>query len=138
MQLDNSSSLVSNYYTLVNNSAIDDSSSPNYLHHLDSPSLVLVSQHLTSDNYASWSRAMVIAMSVKKKLGFNNESIPKLKGNDALLNPWTRNNNIVISWILSSVSKEISTSLIYATSTQEIREDLKERFQHRNGPCIFS
>ncbi|KAL5810760.1 hypothetical protein ACOSQ3_027485 [Xanthoceras sorbifolium] len=92
-----------------------------YLHHSDSPDLVLVSQQLTGDNYASWSRAMLIALSVKNKLGFIDGSISKPDGNQIdLLNSWIRNNNIVISWILNSVSKDISASIIFTEYAHEI------------------
>ena len=42
------------------------------------------------------------------------------------------NNNIVISWILNSISKEISTSVIFVDLTKEIWLDLKDCFQQRN------
>ncbi|KAL5562639.1 hypothetical protein UlMin_032386 [Ulmus minor] len=119
-------------------STIDEPSSPYFLHHSDGPGLVLVSQPLTRDNYPSWSRAMLIALSVKNKLGFINGSIKKPKGNDLnLLNSWIRNNNVVISWILNFVSKEIFASVIFSNSSYEIWLDLKDRFQQRNGPRIF-
>ena len=62
--------------------SIDKSSSPYFLYHSDGPGLVLVSQSLIGDNYASWSRAMLIALSVKNKLGFIDGSIKKPEGND--------------------------------------------------------
>ena len=81
---------------------------------------------------------MLIALSMKNKLGFVDGSIVKTEGTDLnLLHSWTRNTNIVISWILNSVSKEISASKIFAYSTREIWLDLKDRFQQRNGPRIF-
>ncbi|KAL5552462.1 hypothetical protein UlMin_039863 [Ulmus minor] len=81
---------------------------------------------------------MLIALSVKNKLGFIDGSITKPEGNDLnLLNSWIRNNNVVISWILNSVSKEISASVIFSVSACEIWLDLKDRFQQRNGPRIF-
>lgn len=119
-------------------SGSDDSTSPYFIHHSHSPGLVLVSQLLTGDNFVSWSRAMVIALSVKNKFGFVDCSIPKPDESDLqLLASWKRNNNIVISWILNSVSKEISASIIFAESAQDIWEDLKDRFQHSNGTRIF-
>ncbi|XP_022883901.1 uncharacterized protein LOC111400747 [Olea europaea var. sylvestris] len=122
----------------VSKSSIDDPSSPYFLYHSDSPRLVLVSQQLVGDNYASLSRAMMIALSVKNKTIFINGSIIEPDdGDPELLNAWIRNNNIVISWILNSVSKEISASVIYATTTYEIWNDLKDRFQQKNGPRIF-
>ena len=106
-------------------SMIDDPLSPFFLHHLNSPSLVLVSQQLTSDNYASWSWARTIAISVKNKLVFVDGLISRPNGTDpALLSSWIRNNNIVISWILNSVSKEISTSILFIDSASEIWIDL--------------
>ena len=63
---------------------------------------------------------MVIALLVKNKLEFVNGLIPKPTGNESLLNAWIRNNNIVISWIHNSVSKEIFTSVIYFESVQDI------------------
>ena len=81
---------------------------------------------------------MLIALSVKNKLGFIDGSIPKPAASDeSLLNSWIRNNNVVISWILNSVSKEISASIIFSNYTVEICNDLKDRFQQRNGPQIF-
>ncbi|KAK2659001.1 hypothetical protein Ddye_005534 [Dipteronia dyeriana] len=95
----------SNPRVSMSRSAIDDFSSPG---------LVLVSQSLTGDNYASKSRAMLIALSVKSKLGFTEGTINKPEGTDInLLNYWIRNNNVVISWILNSVYEEISASIIF-------------------------
>ncbi|XP_068641164.1 uncharacterized protein [Aristolochia californica] len=54
-----------------------------------------------------------------------------------LLNSWTRNNNIVISWILNSVSKEISASVMFAASAREIWLALRDRYQQHNGLRIF-
>ena len=57
---------------------------------------------------------MLIALSVKSKLGFIDGSITKPEGNDLnLLNSWIRNNNVVVSWILNFVSTEFSASVIF-------------------------
>ncbi|KAL5849284.1 hypothetical protein ACOSQ4_007297 [Xanthoceras sorbifolium] len=61
----------------ANRSNLKDASSPFFLHHSDNSGLVLVSQTLTGDNYASWSRAMLIALSDKNKLGFVNGTLNK-------------------------------------------------------------
>ena len=81
---------------------------------------------------------MLIALSIKNKLGFLDGSIEKPDVSDlVLLNSWIRNNNLVISWILNSVSKEISASIIFSESAAEIWLDLKDRFSQSNGPRIF-
>ncbi|XP_073062030.1 uncharacterized protein [Primulina eburnea] len=125
-------------WNLPSRSVIDDPSSPYFLHHSDNLGLVLISQPLTGDNFASWSRAMRIALSVKNKLGFIDGSIPKPADSEVnLLSAWVRNNNIVISWLLNSVSKYISASILFAESAEDIWIDLKDCFQQSNGPRIF-
>ena len=80
---------------------------------------------------------MTIALSVKNKLGFIDGTIQRPSGDVSLLHAWIRNNNMVISWILNVVSKEISASIIYFDSAEDVWNDLKELFQQGNGPQIF-
>ena len=119
---------------------LEDPANPYFLHHGDNPGNTLVSQLLTGqDNYVSWSRAMQLAISVKNKMGFLDGSIPKPSISDLnLYTAWIRNNNMVISWILNSVSKEISSSILYDESASAIWLDLKVRFHQKNGPHIFN
>ena len=121
-----------------NRSAIDDPLSPFFLHYSDSPGPVLVSQQLTGDNFPSWSRAMIIPLSVENKLGFIDDSISRPDCTDSnLLSSWTRKNNIVISWILNFVSKEIAASILFSDTALEIWNDLQDRLKQSNGPRIF-
>ena len=81
---------------------------------------------------------MTIALFVKNKLGFIDGTIPHLDSTDmSLVGSWIHNNNIVISWILNSVSKEISASILFSNSAREIWIDLQDRFRQSNGPRIF-
>jgi len=54
-----------------------------------------------------------------------------------LLSAWIRCNNMVLSWIMNSVSKEIAASIIYITTAEAMWKDLKERFSQGNAPRIF-
>ncbi|XP_022154608.1 uncharacterized protein LOC111021831 [Momordica charantia] len=116
-------------------SGVDSVLNPYYLHHTDNTELVLVTQPLTEENYSSWSRSMLIALSIKNKLGFIDGSISRPIGE--LLPAWIHNNHVVIAWILNSVSKEISSSILFSESARDIWIDLKERFEKSNGPRIF-
>ena len=119
-------------------SAMDDLGSPYFLHHSYGLGLILVSQLLTGENYASWSRSIMIAFSVKNELGFIDGSINKPIETDIdLFDCWCRNSNIVIAWLSNSVSKEISGSILYLETTSQIWSDKKERFQQSNGQRIF-
>ena len=44
---------------------------------------------------------------------------------------------MVLSWILNSLSKEISASVIYIDIAFEVWQDLKERFSQSNGPRVY-
>ncbi|XP_048231267.1 uncharacterized protein LOC125370296 [Ricinus communis] len=54
-------------------SKFDNPTDPFYLHHSDQPGLVLVTQLLNEENYSTWSRAMLMALSIKNKEGFVND-----------------------------------------------------------------
>ncbi|KAJ9705327.1 hypothetical protein PVL29_003388 [Vitis rotundifolia] len=53
-----------------NSSPIEDSSSLFYLHNGDHLELILISHHLFGSNYNTWSRAMMMVLMAKNKLGF--------------------------------------------------------------------
>nr|KYP48431.1 hypothetical protein KK1_029893 [Cajanus cajan] len=111
-----------------------DPSNPLFLHHSDGPGLVLTSQPLDHENYTTWSRAMHVALSVKNKLSFTDGSLPKPTATDSTFAAWNRENNVVISWLYNFVSKDITTSILFATTTKEISYNLKTRFSRKNGP----
>lgn len=81
---------------------------------------------------------MIISLSPKNKILFFDGSLPKPDESDVVhFNPWKRNNNIIISWLLNSVSKEIAASIIYLDNAVDIWADLRDRFQQINDPKIF-
>lgn len=69
-----------------------DPTSAFFLLHSDSSSLMLVSQQLTGDNYAFWSRVRMTALLVKNKLRFIDGYIAMSDDYDqSLLNSWIHN-----------------------------------------------
>ena len=115
-----------------------DSSNPFFLHHGDSPGAMIVSKQLNGENYNSWKRAMMMALSAKNKLNFVNGTLPRPSNlSDSQGLAWTRCNNMVLSWLLNSVSTEIANSIIYIDDASEIWNDLQDRFSQHNGPRIF-
>lgn len=109
--------------------------SPYYLHPSDNPGTVLVSQLLTGDNYPTWRRAIRMALSAKNKMGFVNGTILKPEGPEAA--KWERCNDMVLSWLLNSISPDIANSVIYADTAKEVWDDLYNRFSQGNLARIF-
>jgi hypothetical protein len=108
-----------------------------YLHHGDSPGTLLVSTPLVGNNFHTWQQSMTMALSAKNKLGFIDGTLKKPAIDAPEYGAWNRCNNMVLSWILNSVSQEISASIIYIESIHEMCDDIKERFSQSNGPYIF-
>ncbi|XP_038888312.1 uncharacterized protein LOC120078158 [Benincasa hispida] len=81
-------------------------------------------------------QTMKLTLSGKNKIGFITGTIEKpLEG--SLQSAWRCNNDVITSWIINSVSKEIAVSLVYRGSVKEIWDELKERYHQSNGPHIY-
>lgn len=118
--------------------SIEDPTNQFYLHHGDSPDLLLVSQHLIGENCHTWNRSMKMALTAKNKIGFIDSTLTKPSDSSNPLNhAWIRYNNMVLSLILNSVSKEIEASVIYINTAEEMWIDLKKRFCQQNDPLVF-
>ncbi|KAA8542769.1 hypothetical protein F0562_023921 [Nyssa sinensis] len=95
-------------------------------------------QQLNGDNYPTWAWAMSKALSAKNKLGFVNVTLTKpTNPSDPLYSAWERCNDMVLSWILNSVTKNIASSILYIDIAADAWKDLKERFSQGNRPRIF-
>ena len=98
------------------------------LHHSDHPGMVLVSKPLNGDNYSTWSRAMTISLNAKSKLGFIDGTITapdaKTEPNDCA--SWKNCNDIILSWILNSLTPDLADSVIFSNTAQEVWEDLRD------------
>jgi len=119
-------------------SLIENSSSPFYLNNGDHPGSILVSQPLIGSNYNTWSRSVIVSLIAKNKMGFIDGSISKPSPDDEVLfHAWTCCNDMIVAWILNSISKEIASCVIYINTCAEMWQDLKDRFSRGNGPRIF-
>ncbi|KAM6569332.1 hypothetical protein CsatB_017317 [Cannabis sativa] len=116
---------------------IDNASSPFFLSSGDHPGLVLVSTVLTGVNYQSWKRGIMMALAAKNKIAFIDGSIPRPESGNTLLPSWLRCNNMVMSWLVNSVSPEIAQSIMYFDQATDMWQDIAERFNEGNGPRVF-
>ncbi|KAG4912881.1 hypothetical protein JHK82_053462 [Glycine max] len=107
------------------------------LHSSDNLDIALVSHPLVGENYNSWKKAMHMALHGKNKYGFVNGTIhePALGHSTHAL--WHRNDSIVSSCLVNSLSKKIQVSILHCSSAKAIWDDIQERFEQRNGPLIF-
>lgn len=80
-----------------------------------------------------WRKSMLIALSVKNKLGIITRSYEKPTEESPYYPFWERCNNMVIAWILNSLSKDIAGSVLGYDTAREIWIDLNELFGQSNA-----
>ncbi|KAL0301907.1 UNVERIFIED_CONTAM: hypothetical protein Sradi_6467500 [Sesamum radiatum] len=86
---------------------------------------------------SSWSRSIKLALGAKQKLGFIDGTGQRLTKNKNEIEQWERVDCMVFSWLLNSLSKEIPEAFLYATSTQDLWQELESRFGDSNGPMLY-
>ncbi|KAL1158823.1 hypothetical protein V6Z11_A08G250600 [Gossypium hirsutum] len=80
---------------------------------------------------------MKIALLAKNKLGFVDGTYSKDSLPDEMGYQWEPCNVIVLSWILNTVSKELSARIIFASSVAVVWNDLSERLHKIDGSRIY-
>lgn len=111
-----------------------DLQNPLFIHPSDNSGMVLTTIQLTGENYRRWKKSVTKSLSVKNKLGFVDGSVVHSVENSY---QWNRCNDLVCSWILNSVSKEIYATLDEFDTAKQMWDDLEESYGQRNGPLIF-
>ena len=86
---------------------------PYFLSSNENPGNILVTQPLLGmKNYQSWSRAMVLALTAKKKMGFVNGNISKPYLDSPLYEDWESCIAMVLSWLINSMANTTHHSQI--------------------------
>ncbi|KAH0722970.1 hypothetical protein KY289_006014 [Solanum tuberosum] len=83
------------------------------------------------------SMVFFIALTAKNKAGFIDGSPPEPTTDSELHKAWLRANNMVISRILNSLSREISESVVYFSTAKELWSDFEARFGQSSGVKLF-
>lgn len=87
---------------------------PLYVHPFDILGGSLVSVPFDGTGYVSWRRTILVTLSVRNKLEFVDGSSARPPPDSPLARQWQRCNDLVLSWFLNSLTKEISRSVEYS------------------------
>ncbi|XP_075098994.1 uncharacterized protein LOC142175887 [Nicotiana tabacum] len=118
-------------------SGVIDSTHPYYFHPSHYPGMNLISSSFDGKRYGGWRRVVIIALSAKNKLGFIDGFFIFPKTDSIIQQAWVRCNDMVLLWLLNSLSKEIAESVLYSQSTKDLWSDLKDKFVQANGARLF-
>lgn len=92
---------------------IPDSSHPFYLHPSYSLGMLLVNTVFDGKGYVGWRRGILITLSTKNKVKFIDVTFFQPTISCDSFKPWARTNDMVISWLLNTLTKEIVDSREY-------------------------
>lgn len=77
---------------------------------------------------------MTIALSAKNKRGLVDGTVASSSTNSNL---WSRCNDMVISWILNTLNRDISESVSYVTTAKQLWTELCDRYGQGNGANYY-
>ncbi|XP_019227913.1 PREDICTED: uncharacterized protein LOC109209160 [Nicotiana attenuata] len=110
---------------------------PLYVHPSDILGSSLVSVPFDGTGYGSWRRTTLVALSVRNKLDFINGISFKPPDSSPLARQWQRCNDLVVSWLINSLSKDISCSVEYSELAKDIWSELEERYGQADAARVF-
>ncbi|XP_019231603.1 PREDICTED: uncharacterized protein LOC109212417 [Nicotiana attenuata] len=119
------------------NRPIVDASSPLYMHPSDNPGIALVPVPFDGFGYRSWRRGVMRSLSVKYKLVFINGDCKRPDLDSSNYRLWERYDDMVTSWILNLLAKEIADSVEYVTDAVELWKELEDRYDQTNGTKLY-
>ncbi|XP_060190761.1 uncharacterized protein LOC132620054 [Lycium barbarum] len=114
-----------------------DSTNPLYVHPSENTGLSIIPATFDGTGYRSWRRGVLRALSEKNKIGFINGEIQKPDVDSSTFAQWERCDDMVTSWILNSLSKDLSDSLQYVNNAKELWEELEDRYDQENGAKLY-
>lgn len=101
-----------------------DPASIYYIHPSDVNFVQLVSFKFNGEDFTSWKRWILLALSAKNKIWFVDESISKPDLRTAECKAWERCNDLACSLILGNLSEIISKSVMFLKSSRDVWLDL--------------
>ncbi|GKE09022.1 cysteine-rich receptor-like protein kinase 8 [Tanacetum coccineum] len=90
-----------------------------------------------SDNYSSWKRSLMIALNAKNKMKIITGEFVEPRMDSKLRALWERNNDMLISWILNTVSEQIGNNLNFINSASKLWLELQEHYAEIDGHRIY-
>lgn len=78
--------------------------------------------------FQGWRRTILIALLAKNEVSFIDGTCKIIDLNSLEYQPWSRCNDMVTSWLLTSLSKDIADSMIFSKTARDLYIDQEQRF----------
>ncbi|XP_059302335.1 uncharacterized protein LOC132054309 [Lycium ferocissimum] len=114
-----------------------DYSSPIYLSTSDVPGISPVPVPFAGNGFGGWKCNMIVSLSARNKIRHVDGSCPRPDEDSPQVRQWNRCNNLVISWLTSSLTPDIAESVQYSDTAESIWNQLCKRYGPPSGTKIF-
>lgn len=100
--------------------------------------LPITSHKLNGQNYNQWMRSVKIYLQGKGKKGYIIGDSKYPKKEDSNLGKWQLENNLVMSWLLNTMTNEIGENFMYYNTAKDMWDVMKETYSNiDNTSAIF-
>ncbi|CAM8988557.1 unnamed protein product [Rhodiola kirilowii] len=128
----NSSPIILNTAAMNPNATVVTVDDPYFVNNNELTGSSIVSKILLGqENYSTWRKSMEIALSGRSKLGFVQGKYPK-PVDPLMAARWQRCNDVVMSWLISSVSEKIVGEILHAKDASTAWETLESSYAGTN------
>ncbi|XP_047257698.1 uncharacterized protein LOC124889765 [Capsicum annuum] len=114
-----------------------NSSDPLYQHPSENAGSTLFPVVFYGTGYRSWRREILRALFVKNKLDFINGKSKRPTEDSPTFGQWERCDNMVTSWLLNSLSRDLADSLQYINDARELWKELEDRHDQTNDAKLY-
>ena len=108
------------------------------MHLSDHAGSKLVSTPFDGTGYTDWKSSMIIGLTIKNKMSFVDGTLPQSSSTSSDHKAWIRSNNMVIGWLIASMDRLTTQSIMYCSTAQEIWSDLEEHFGQASMASLYS
>ncbi|XP_009786085.1 uncharacterized protein [Nicotiana sylvestris] len=114
-----------------------ETSSPLFLLPSDIPGVSLVIVPFFGTSLGGWRRSMIVSLSARNKIGFIDGSCTKHVVDSPQYRQWDMCNNMVISWLINSLSPDIAESVQHSKTAESIWKQFNNRYGTVSGTKVF-
>lgn len=100
---------------------------------LDATPVTITNQKLTGNNFLPWSRAVELFITGRGKKEYLSEKMIIPAETDEKFATWEAENSMIMSWLLSSMTPEVSNTFMLHETAASIWKATKEMFSKRDN-----
>ena len=111
-------------------------SSPNLINLSEDGTIPITGFKLTSYNVNQWSHSVMIFICGKEKEDYLKGTAVQPKESSSDFRKWKVENNMVMSWLLNSMTNETGENFLYYKTAKEIWDAVRETYSNKDNTSI--